>query len=1483
MFDEKGRFEGFNRRISRLFESPRLSAPSSYSNEKLSRSPSLGAVFYDSEGPLSVLSPVTSGSLRDHYQLHGNTNGNAVNNEQLRKSSPDLIMDLPSFTTETPQTLEMHIGLKNGNTMNSNVGVNRYGHLGSTSFSPFESKVSVMSRKLNYVERVVCEIIETERMYVQDLRSIVEDYLGGIIDKHELPMKPEQVSALFGNIEDIYGLNSQLLQDLDSCSENPVAVAGCFVEKSHYFDIYTQYCNNYPNSVATLTECMRNKVLAKFFRERQEMLKHSLPLGSYLLKPVQRILKYHLLLQEIAKHFDIDKEGYEVVEEAIETMTGVAWYINDMKRKHEHAVRQQEIQSLLLNWNGQDLTTYGELVLEGTFRVQRARSDRTFFLFDKVLLITKKRGDHYIYKTHIPCSHLMLIESTRDSICFTLTHYKNSKQQHNVQAKTVEEKRLWTHHIKKLILENHHAIIPQKAKEAILEMDAMYPGRYRYSPERVKKTMSAIDPMISHLSGRRQSDLLKQEDENYLYLLLVLWYQINLEVFQNIVYEPDDENQHFINGFKGCVLLRSNLSEDTSIFMIKDNLLLIKLFCCSLIMWQKSGDRFRLHFYCLIEICPLHVMLFVQHAGSDGALLDFDDILQHSLSSLIPNCNDLQTEGVKGHPASSELICDPGTELSASEEENEEEMHMDNDGQSKDFLQLDVSKGFKRQNSHSPRNSEKRRSIEVTTFNQEMLDEMEKNNSEPKDIYDAGMITTSGVALETILATTDNQPFEEETESYSDVCKPLENGIVDNAEDIKAFSSEEDEEEANIHESSSILPSSVLDQASVIAERFVNNLSRRSSLALEDGKVIGYITPRHLSRSSSLINLDGSDKSMCQNGSSDFLKSHQDVLPNGEKSCVESSISKVNSLENVFEEKQRPIGKLRESVLSYQDRQLIDKIKTYYDKAEHQDAAFSIKRRESLTYIPAGVVKNSIFKMNSLPGSNNQRPRAEVPSSSPIGENSQHPTYVGASTLEEKVCPAYSITPMQLPSISSKSDVLEKQLPVSDEVFKCSSEMVKVFDQIEKSKNANDSSNIYPSRFVENPVQSDEPLIIIEESDLGTIREEYQNHTPNNSSPEQMRNQGSNESFSDQDYKTPTKESPTFLELANYIDVNLSDNVKNRVYQLARQYSQRIKCNKPVAYRRLWEIEEDMRRGSLPTVKEEKNEGKCKLKTVLSFPMDDPMVSQERSPTISTPSPLHSEKSPRRLLFDSPDGSNTHSPLKSDCKSPLSPVTTEIFHWPDVRELRSRYTSTAGLVKNLPVNRSLSVPDKLMDDHVGNLPEVCNINYINPSYKKKIKHSVSMKSVSEEINLCDKVDVQNPSRTVSPEALHNGDHGQVINDCYYISAEAPLENNNKKIIIVEKIPDASVCDVDDTYVHIRSPTSREKISIKAVIERCKAYQDTEEYKIRESLLNSDGTPDVTPEQSKPKVLTTNDIALQNRVRNLREKFQTLNSKVSTQN
>ncbi|KAG5846425.1 hypothetical protein ANANG_G00114830 [Anguilla anguilla] len=365
--------------------------------------------------------------------------------------------------------------------------------------------------KVHYVDRVVQEILDTERTYVQDLRSIVQDYLDCISNQSRLSLGAEDRGSLFGNIRDIYNFNSELLQDLERCNADPVAIAECFVAKSEDFHIYTQYCTNYPRSVAVLTECMRNKALAKFFRERQESLQHSLPLGSYLLKPVQRILKYHLLLHEIANHLEKGTETYDVVLEAIDTMQRVAWQINDMKRKHEHAVRLQEIQSQLTNWKGPDLISYGELVLEGTFRIQRAKNERTLFLFDRLLLVTKKREETYTYKAHILCCNLMLVELIpKEPLSFSVFHYKNPKLQHTVQARSQQDKRMWILHLKRLILENHPAKIPAKAKQAILEMDAVHHPGFHYTPEGEKKFSPHAKESATTRRVRRKSEPLSK-------------------------------------------------------------------------------------------------------------------------------------------------------------------------------------------------------------------------------------------------------------------------------------------------------------------------------------------------------------------------------------------------------------------------------------------------------------------------------------------------------------------------------------------------------------------------------------------------------------------------------------------------------------------------------------------------------------------------------------------------------------------------------------------------------------------------------------------------------------------------------------------------------------------------------------------------------------------------------------------------------------
>ncbi|KAM9468829.1 uncharacterized protein Hap1MRO34_013413 isoform 2-T2 [Clarias gariepinus] len=368
---------------------------------------------------------------------------------------------------------------------------------------PASSSATTMP-KLSRLQRVLLEIVETEQAYVRDLKSIVEDYLGCIIDYGDLPLKPEEVSTLFCNIEDIYEFNSELLEDLER-SPHAAAIAECFVERSEAFDIYTIYCMNYPNSVAVLRECMKNESLVRFFQERQATLCHSLPLEAYLLKPVQRILKYHLLLQELSKHFDKSDSGYEVVEDAIITMTAVAWYINDMKRKQEHAVRLQEIESLLLNWTGPDLNGFGELVLEGSFRVQRVKKERAFFLFDKMLLIAKKRMEHFIYSTHIFCCNLLLVENMKDPLCFKVSDQTIPKQQHVVQAKNQEEKRLWLHYLKRLILENHPASLPQKARQVLGDNFCQSP-QFEHEPTRKPVPSPRLDDTHGFHRGRRQSE-----------------------------------------------------------------------------------------------------------------------------------------------------------------------------------------------------------------------------------------------------------------------------------------------------------------------------------------------------------------------------------------------------------------------------------------------------------------------------------------------------------------------------------------------------------------------------------------------------------------------------------------------------------------------------------------------------------------------------------------------------------------------------------------------------------------------------------------------------------------------------------------------------------------------------------------------------------------------------------------------------------------
>ncbi|XP_072172095.1 uncharacterized protein [Diadema setosum] len=353
-----------------------------------------------------------------------------------------------------------------------------------------------------YVDRIVEEIIDTERSYVRDLGDIIQGYMRTMENNPTIHLSEEKFNTLFCNLEDIHSFNWKLLEDLEQCDEDPVRLAECFLDVEENFCIYTRYCTNYPKAVDVMTECMKDPVISGFFKEQQAQLNHGLALGAYLLKPVQRILKYHLLFQDMMKHFKGEK-GQDVIALALTSMTNVAWHINDMKRKHEASVHVQEIQSQLHGWQD-DLNTYGDLVLEGVMRMQGARGDRFIYLFEKALLIGKKHENTNLIsiKTQIKCSNLMLIESIpKEPLGFNVIPFDNADIQYTIIAKTQEQKKQWTHEIKRLILENYESNIPTKVKELILGTRAAH-----HETETEKPTTSATpEPSMSRDRKERKS------------------------------------------------------------------------------------------------------------------------------------------------------------------------------------------------------------------------------------------------------------------------------------------------------------------------------------------------------------------------------------------------------------------------------------------------------------------------------------------------------------------------------------------------------------------------------------------------------------------------------------------------------------------------------------------------------------------------------------------------------------------------------------------------------------------------------------------------------------------------------------------------------------------------------------------------------------------------------------------------------------------
>uniref|UniRef100_A0A915HXP1 Puratrophin-1 n=1 Tax=Romanomermis culicivorax TaxID=13658 RepID=A0A915HXP1_ROMCU len=232
---------------------------------------------------------------------------------------------------------------------------------------------------------VVNELLQTEKAYVRSLQYVVQNY----IPEMQRPDLPQHLtgkrSIIFGNLEKLYEFHvNEFFPDLiryclKSTENLGAQVARCFLRHKSKFHLYALYSKNKPKSDALMVEYG-----SAVFKHKQIFLNDKMDLSSYLLKPVQRIGKYTLMMQNLLKATpSADQEQIDTLKQVEEMLIFQLRHGNDL-------LAMDSIQNCDIS-----LKEQGQLLRQDEFIVYEGRSGkkciRRIFLFQNLVLFTKPR------------------------------------------------------------------------------------------------------------------------------------------------------------------------------------------------------------------------------------------------------------------------------------------------------------------------------------------------------------------------------------------------------------------------------------------------------------------------------------------------------------------------------------------------------------------------------------------------------------------------------------------------------------------------------------------------------------------------------------------------------------------------------------------------------------------------------------------------------------------------------------------------------------------------------------------------------------------------------------------------------------------------------------------------------------------------------------------------------------------------------------
>ncbi|XP_066558707.1 pleckstrin homology domain-containing family G member 4B isoform X3 [Amia ocellicauda] len=297
------------------------------------------------------------------------------------------------------------------------------------------------------LQRIMEELLLTEREYVRSLGYIIAHYF----PQMERPDVPQdlrgQRGRIFGNLEKLHDFHRHFfLKALEGSVKEPLRVGRCFLRHKESFGLYALYSKNKPQSDSLLIHHGHD-----FFKQKQLELGDKMDLSSYLLKPVQRISKYNLLLQDMVKECGPHR-GRERAE-----IQGALEVIRFQLRHGNDLLAMDDILDCDVN-----LKEQGQLIRQDEFLVsfRKKKCFRHIFLFQDLILFSKTKktevgNDVYIYKQSFKTSDIGMTHNAGDSgLCFEIWfRRRKSHDTYILQAESGEVKEAWTRDLERILWE----------------------------------------------------------------------------------------------------------------------------------------------------------------------------------------------------------------------------------------------------------------------------------------------------------------------------------------------------------------------------------------------------------------------------------------------------------------------------------------------------------------------------------------------------------------------------------------------------------------------------------------------------------------------------------------------------------------------------------------------------------------------------------------------------------------------------------------------------------------------------------------------------------------------------------------------------------------------------------------------------------------------------------------------------------------------